>query len=198
MIHPKALVDDSEAIGCETNVWAFAHVMAGARIGDHCSVGDHAFVESGAVVGNRVTIKNSVLIWEGVVIEDDVFVGPAVVFTNDRFPRSPRAAIASSKYSVKSNWLEETLVRQGCSIGASATIGPGIVLGPYCMIGAGAVVTHDVEPYSLVVGAPARRIDSVCSCGQRLFGHYLRTDCMSCGESATSRDPLKSARTTRA
>ena len=99
MIHPKALVDDADAIGSGTNVWAFAHVMAGARVGHHCNIGDHAFVETGAIVGNNVTLKNHVLIWEGITIEDDVFVGPGVIFTNDRFPRSPRMSSAKQRYA---------------------------------------------------------------------------------------------------
>ena len=195
MIHANAIVEDTSAIGPHTNVWAFAHVMADARIGSHCNVGDHAFVEAGAVVGNNVTIKNSVLIWDGVTIEDDVFVGPRVTFTNDRFPRSPRGANAQRRYAEKSNWLETTLVRQGCSIGAAATICPGIELGRYSMIGAGSLVTKDVEPFSLVIGSPARCVYYVCSCGQKLPGHYLKADCLVCGETAAKRVQLAAADT---
>ena len=187
MIHPKALVDDVDAIGPETHVWAFAHIMAGARVGNHCSFGDHAFVESGAVVGDNVTVKNRVLIWEGITIEDDVFAGPGVIFTNDRFPRSPRSPGARQRYTDKSNWLQRTVVRQGCSIGAAATICPGIQLGRYSMVAAGSVVTADVEPYSLVMGSPARHVSYVCGCGRRIAGHYSQTDCTVCGETAASR-----------
>ncbi len=187
MIHACALVDDPDAIAADTSVWAFAHVMAGARIGNRCNIGDHAFIEAGAVIGHNVTLKNCVMVWEGVTIEDDVFVGPAVVFTNDRFPRSPRAPQARQRYNDKSNWLETTVVQKGCSIGAASTIGPGLKLGRYSMIGAGSVVTKDVEPYCLVIGSPARPVDYVCSCGQRLSGHYLQTDCLTCGETAAAR-----------
>lgn len=187
MIHPNALVDDANAVGADTNVWAFAHVMAGARVGEHCNVGDHAFVEAGAVVGNNVTLKNNVLIWEGITIEDDVFVGPGVVFTNDRFPRSARAVGGRQRYSDKSNWLVTTIVRRGCSIGAAAIICPGIELGCYSMIGAGSVVSKDVEPYSLVIGSPAQPVGYVCSCGQKLSGHYLQVDCELCGETIAAR-----------
>ena len=187
MIHPKALVDDANAIGPETNVWAYAHVMAGARVGNHCNIGDHVFVEAGAVVGNNVTLKNHVLIWEGITIEDDVFVGPGVIFTNDPFPRSPRMPSAKQRYARKSNWLVPTVVQRGCSIGAAATICPGIKLGNYSMIAAGSVVTKDVDPYALVVGSPARRVHYVCSCGQKLAGHFLRTDCQVCGETGAER-----------
>lgn len=187
MIHPTALVDDADAIGPDTNVWAYAHVMAGACVGDHCNIGDHAFVEAGAVVGNNVTLKNHVLIWEGITIEDDVFVGPGVIFTNDQFPRSRRMPGAKQRYAQKSNWLLSTVVRHGCSIGAAATICPGITLGNYSMVAAGSVVTKDVDPYALVVGSPARRSHYVCSCGQKLAGHFLRTDCQVCGETGAQR-----------
>jgi UDP-2-acetamido-3-amino-2,3-dideoxy-glucuronate N-acetyltransferase len=190
MIHPTAIVEDADAIGSDTNVWAYAHVMAGARIGNHCNLGDHVFVESGAVVGDNVTLKNNVLIWEGITIEDDVFVGPGVIFTNDRYPRSARAPNARQRYAEKSNWLERTLVWRGCSIGAGATICPGIKLGRYSMIGAGSVVSKDVQPFSLVIGVPARHLTYVCSCGQKLAGHYLQSDCLACGETVASRDAL--------
>jgi UDP-2-acetamido-3-amino-2,3-dideoxy-glucuronate N-acetyltransferase len=188
MIHPNALVDDPAAIGPDTNIWAFAHVMAGARVGNHCNIGDHAFVESGAVVGENVTLKNGVLVWDGITIEDNVFVGPGVSFSNDRFPRAARAPSARQRYADKSNWLEKTLVHKGCSIGAGATICPNIKLGRYSMIGAGSVVTNDVEPFSLVIGFPARPVSYVCSCGRKLTGHYLETDCLVCGETVAQRE----------
>ncbi len=187
MIHSHAIVDEIDAIGRETNVWAFAHVMAGARVGDHCNIGDHAFIESGAVIGNNVTLKNHVLVWEGITIEDDVFVGPGVVFSNDRFPRSPRMPGAKRRYSTKENWLEPTRVGRGCSIGAAATICPGVELGDYSMVAAGSVVTKDVRPHSLVMGSPARHICDICTCGQRLSGSYLESDCSVCGEKAVAR-----------
>lgn len=188
MIHPHALVDDLTAIGPDTNVWAFAHVMKGASVGSRCNIGDHAFVESGANIGNNVTVKNQVLIWEGVTIEDDVFVGPGVVFTNDSHPRSPRMPQAAVRYSDRSNWLVPTLVEKGCSIGARAVICPGVRIGKYSMIGAGSIVTKDVRPYTLVVGGPAAERGYVCSCGQRLSGHYKQADCGVCGERGIDRD----------
>lgn len=190
MIHPQAIVEDADVIGRDTHVWAYAHVMAGARIGNHCNVGDHAFVEAGVIIGDNVTVKNNVLIWEGITIEDDVFVGPSVTFTNDRFPRAARAPNAKQRYADKSNWLETTLVQHGCSIGAAATICPGIKLGRYSMIAAGSVVTKDVEPFSLVMGAPAKRVNYVCSCGQKLAGHYLEADCLVCGETVAQRHAM--------
>ena len=117
MIHSHAIVEDPASIGPNTNVWAFAHVMSGARVGSHCNVGDHAFIESGAVVGNNVTLKNQVMVWEGITIEDDVFVGPGL-------------------------------------------------------------------------GSPARFVNYICSCGQKLSGHYLQTDCLACGETVSARRAL--------
>ncbi|TWT82099.1 dTDP-3-amino-3,6-dideoxy-alpha-D-galactopyranose 3-N-acetyltransferase [Planctomycetes bacterium CA13] len=187
MIHPKALVDDTQAIGAETNVWAFAHVMAGATVGDHCNIGDHAFIENDAIIGNNVTIKNGVLIWSGITIEDDVFIGPGVIFTNDQYPRSPRMAHSKQRYSNQSNWLVTTTVRRGASIGAGAVICPGADIGTSAMVAAGSVVSKPVEPHSLVMGSPARQVGFVCSCGKKLSGHFSNTDCGECGETASRR-----------
>ncbi|MDB5035972.1 MAG: bifunctional isomerase [Chlorobi bacterium] len=159
-VHPSALCE-SEDIGERSRVWAFAHVMKGARIGADCNVGDHAFVESGVVIGDRVTIKNGVAIWDGVTIADDVFLGPNCVLTNDLFPRS-RVYHAENV---------PTAIGRGVSIGANATIVAGVTLGEYSMIGAGAVVVKDIPPFALVVGNPARRIGWVGVKGERLeFG----------------------------
>jgi acetyltransferase-like isoleucine patch superfamily enzyme len=163
-VHPQALVE-CETIGKGSRVWAFAHVMEGASLGTDCNVGDHAFLETGSYVGNNVTIKNHVCIWEGIVIEDDVFLGPHVVFTNDKYPRSPRMSRTSNRYRQKETWLESTVVKQGSSIGANSTIMPGITLGAYSMIAAGSIVTRDVEPHALMAGSPARRVGTVCFCG---------------------------------
>lgn len=189
MIHPHALVDDLPSIASDTNVWAFAHVMKGALIGSRCNIGDHAFIESGAVIGNNVTVKNQVMIWEGITIQDDVFIGPGVVFTNDRQPRSPRMPQAEKRYSDRTNWLVKTTVERGCSIGARAVICPGITIGKYSMIGAGSVVTKNVRPYTLVMGVPATERGYVCSCGEKLSGHYQESDCSVCGERGAEREP---------
>lgn len=162
--HPTAIVESTE-IGHETKIWAFAHVLPGARIGSRCVVGDHCFVESGAVVGDRVTIKNHVCIWDGVTLQDEVFVGPNVCFTNDRYPRSPRMPLVHERYTHRDNWLAPTIVEQGCTIGGNATIVAGVRLGAFSFIAAGAVVTSDVEPFALVAGCPARQIGTVCRCG---------------------------------
>ncbi len=144
-VHQRALCE-SDDVGPRTRIWAFAHVLKGAHIGADCNICDGVFVEDGVVVGNRVTVKCGVQLWKGVRLEDDVFVGPNATFTNDRFPRSRQ-------------WLEEhpsTVVRTGASIGANATILPGLEIGQGAMVGAGAVVTRSVPPHAVVVGNPAR------------------------------------------
>lgn len=186
MIHPTAIVE-TDNIGPSTNVWAYAHIMSGAIVGDRVNIGDHAFVESGATVGNNVTIKNGVCIWEGVSIDDDAFVGPNVTFTNDRFPRSPRMPGSLARYAHKETWLAHTQVQRGCSIGAGAIICPGVTLGPYSMIAAGAVVTKDVQPFSLVVGSPARSVAAVCVCGAKLSTAFDDAVCLQCGQTGSER-----------
>lgn len=142
--HPQALVE-SDKIGENTRIWAFAHILPGATIGADCNICDHVFIENDVVVGNRVTIKCGVQLWDGLVIEDDVFIGPNATFTNDLFPRS-------KQHPEK---FEKTIIREGASIGANATILPGVVIGKNSMIGAGSVVTRSVPPNAKVVGNPA-------------------------------------------
>ena len=144
-IHPQALCE-SPHIGEGTRVWAFAHVLPGARIGADCNICDGVFVENDVIVGDRVTVKCGVQLWDGVRLEDDVFVGPNATFSNDRFPRSRQRPLA----------FLQTLVRKGASIGANATLLPGITIGAGAMVGAGAVVLRSVPPNAIVVGNPAR------------------------------------------
>jgi acetyltransferase-like isoleucine patch superfamily enzyme len=184
--HPRALVE-SPHIGEGTRVWAFAHVMKGATIGSNCNLGDHSFVESGAAIGNNVTIKNNVCIWLGVTIEDDVFLGPNVALTNDRVPRSARMPEVRERNQNVDSWLSPTVIERGASIGANATILPGIRVGCYAMVGAGAVVTRDVPPFALVVGAPARQVGDICRCGTRLAGNFDQATCEECGETPEAR-----------
>ncbi len=143
-VHPQAWIAAQAEIGARTRVWAFAHVLTGARVGSDCNLCDHTLIEGGAVVGDRVTIKCGVQLWAGVTIEDDVFVGPNATFTNDPFPRSRR----------RPEEFARTLVRRGASIGANATILPGVTIGAHAMIGAGAVVSRDVPSRAIVVGNP--------------------------------------------
>jgi acetyltransferase-like isoleucine patch superfamily enzyme/dTDP-4-dehydrorhamnose 3,5-epimerase-like enzyme len=152
--HPQALVE-SEKIGRGTRVWAFAHVLPGAVVGEDCNLCDHTFVENDVVIGNRVTVKCGVQIWDGIRVEDDVFIGPNVTFTNDPMPRS-RQHLA--KYPV-------TTIRAGASIGANATILPGLTVGLEAMVGAGSVVTRSVPAHAVVTGNPARIVRYVDAAG---------------------------------
>ncbi len=145
-IHQLAIVEDGASVGENTRVWAFAHVLPGARIGRDCNICDGVFIENDVVIGDRVTIKCGVQIWDGIEIEDDVFIGPNATFTNDPAPRS-------KQYLAR---YPRTRIRQGASIGANATILPGLTIGRGAMVGAGAVVTHNVPPNAIVVGNPAR------------------------------------------
>lgn len=143
--HPKALVE-TDKIGKDTRIWAFAHILPGAVVGAECNICDHVFVENDVIIGDRVTVKCGVQLWDGLRIEDDVFIGPNVTFTNDLFPRS-------KQYPEK---FLHTSIQKGASIGANATILAGNTIGKNAMVGAGAVVTKNVPPNAIVVGNPAR------------------------------------------
>lgn len=148
--HPNALCE-SDTIGDGTRVWAFVHVLPGAVIGEDCNLCDGVFIESDVVVGNRVTVKSGVQLWNGTRLGDDVFVGPNATFTNDRFPRSGQHLES----------VTETVVEAGASIGANATLLPGVRIGSGAMVGAGAVITRSVPPNAIVVGNPARIVGYV-------------------------------------
>jgi UDP-2-acetamido-3-amino-2,3-dideoxy-glucuronate N-acetyltransferase len=148
--HETSIVETGD-IGEGTRVWAYAHILPGARIGSDCNICDHTFIESDVIVGDRVTIKCGVQLWDGLRVEDDVFIGPNATFANDRFPRS-------KQYPAE---FLRTVIKKGASIGANATIGPGLTIGEMAMIGAGAVVTHNAPPYAKLAGNPARIIGYV-------------------------------------
>ncbi len=158
-VHPRGLCE-SDDVGAGTRIWAFAHVLPGAVVGAGCNIGDHAFIEGGAVLGDRVTVKNAVLVWDKVHVGDDVFLGPAMVFTNDLRPRSFGSKDPAS--------FVPTHVRRGATIGANATIVCGVTVGDYAFVAAGTVVHRDVPAHALVVGNPARVVGWVCHCGRRL------------------------------
>jgi len=158
-VHPKGLCE-SDRVGPGTRVWAFAHVLAGAEIGADCNICDHVFIEGGARLGDRVTVKNAVLVWDLVTVEDEVFLGPQMVFTNDL---APRAAFRKPREQ-----LVPTLVRHGATVGANATVVCGVTIGHHAFVAAGAVVVRDVPAHALVAGSPARRTGWVCACGRRL------------------------------
>lgn len=176
-VHESAYVDDGAALGAGTRVWHFCHVMGGAQIGEACSLGQNVVVMPKVRLGRNVKVQNNVSVYEGVICEDDVFLGPSMVFTNVYNPRSH----ISRKHEYR-----ETLVRRGASIGANATIVCGNTLGEYAFVGAGAVVTRDVPSYAMVVGVPARLVGWVCQCGEKLpllarVPEGARAECASCG-----------------
>lgn len=158
-IHETAVIDAGAEIGEGTKVWHFCHIMPGAVLGKGCNLGQNVFVANGVRLGNNVKVQNNVSIYEGVICEDDVFLGPSMVFTNIKIPRS--AVVRKGEYT-------ETLVRKGASIGANATVVCGHEIGAYALIGAGAVVTKNIKPYALVVGTPAQQIGWVSEYGHRL------------------------------
>lgn len=152
-VHPNGIVEPGAQIGEKTRVWAFAHVLPGARIGRDCNICDHCYVENDVVLGDRVTVKPFVPLPDGLRIEDDVFIGPNAAFTNDHFPRSK-------------HYLSEfphTTLRKGCTIGANAVILPGVTVGRYAMVGSGAIVSSNVPPNAIVKGVPARVVGFVNS-----------------------------------
>lgn len=158
-VHPRGLCE-SEDVGAGTRIWAFAHVLPGAKVGAGCNICDGAYVEGAAVLGDNVTVKNGVLVYDLVTCEDDVFLGPGVVFTNDLRPRA----------HVKRGTEEmlPTLVRRGATLGAATVVVCGRTVGEFAFAGAGSVVTRDVPAYAFVAGNPARRRGWVCACGERL------------------------------
>jgi UDP-2-acetamido-3-amino-2,3-dideoxy-glucuronate N-acetyltransferase len=177
--HPSAIVDAPAAIGAGTKIWHFCHIMAGAVIGERCVVGQGCFVAAGAVLGNGVKLQNNVSVFSGIVLEDDVFCGPSAVFTN---VKNPRAAV-SRKHEYR-----KTLVKRGATVGANATVLPGVTIGEWAFVGAGATVTRDVPAYALVMGAPARCVGWVSAHGERLVFEHGRAVCPATGEEYLLRD----------
>ncbi len=165
-IHASADLETDVTVGPATSIWQRAQIRSGARLGAECIVGRDAFIDTGVVIGDRVKIQNAALLYHGLTVEDGVFIGPNAILTNDRFPR---AITATGDLAHADDWTVSPIVlRHGCSIGAGAVVVAGVDVGRFATVGAGAVVTHDVVAYSLVVGNPARRIGWVCACGMRL------------------------------
>lgn len=157
--HESAVIDQDVEIGSGTKIWHFSHIMSGCRIGNNCNLGQNVVVSPEVVLGNNVKVQNNVSIYTGVICEDDVFLGPSMVFTNVINPRS--AVIRRDQYV-------KTLVQKGATIGANATIVCGNLIGKYSFIGAGTVVTREVKPYALVVGNPSRQVGWMSEYGHRL------------------------------
>lgn len=157
--HESSFIDSDVIIGEKTKIWHFSHILANSIIGQNCSFGQNCVVGPNVRVGNGVKVQNNVSIYEGVEIEDDVFLGPSMVFTNVINPRA---------FIIRKEEFKKTLLKKGCSIGANATIVCGVTIGEYALIGSGAVVNRDVKPYALMVGVPARQIGWVSKAGNTL------------------------------
>ncbi len=168
---PTSLVAEDAQIGKGTKIWQFCNIMSDVVIGEQCNIGQNVFIESGVRIGSHVKIKNNVALYQGVICEDDVFLGPNCVFTNVANPRS---------FIERKHEFRRTIVRKGATIGANATIVCGNTVGRYAMVGAGAVVTHDVGDYQLVVGNPGRVTGYVCVCGEKLQEDAGFWHCGSC------------------
>ena len=152
-VHPSSFIDDNVTVGEGTKIWHFCHVQKGARIGENCSFGQNVNVSNNVIIGNDCKVQNNVSLYEGVELEDGVFCGPSCVFTNDLTPRA--------RYPKGRKGYKRTLIKEGASIGANATIVCGNTIGDYAMVAAGAVVTKDVPAYTLVAGVPAKVIGRV-------------------------------------
>lgn len=170
--HPTAVIDEGAQIGGGTKIWHFCHIMSGAKIGSRCNFGQNVMVANDVVLGNNVKVQNNVSIYTGVTCEDDVFLGPSMVFTNVVNPRS---------HINRRGQYTRTTVKRGASIGANATIVCGHDIGEFAFIGAGAVVTKDVPPYALMVGNPARQVGWMSEYGHRL--HFDASGSAICPES---------------
>lgn len=158
-LHPSAYIDESVTIGSSTKIWHFSHILSGTTIGSDCSFGQNCVVGPKVTIGNGVKVQNNVSVYEGVEVENDVFLGPSMVFTNVVNPRA---------FIQKKEEFKKTLLKKGCSIGANATIVCGITIGEFALIGSGAVINKDVKPYALMVGVPARQIGWVGISGNTL------------------------------
>jgi UDP-2-acetamido-3-amino-2,3-dideoxy-glucuronate N-acetyltransferase len=195
--HSSAVIDEGAEVGEGTKIWHFSHIMPQSRLGKNCNLGQNVVVSPGVIIGDNVKIQNNVSVYTGVELEDDVFCGPSMVFTNVINPRS---------HVVRKNEYRPTLVRKGATIGANATVVCGSTLGMYSFVAAGAVVTHDVPDYALMMGVPATRVGWICNCGVRLPNLEGEARCLACKRTyiieqdscreLTANDPVLSAEIT--
>ena len=174
-VHESSFIDDDVQIGEGTKIWHFCHIQKGARIGARCSLGQNVNVSNNVHIGDGCKLQNNVSLYEGVELENDVFCGPSCVFTNDLTPRA--------KYPKGHENYKKTLIREGASIGANATIVCGHTVGRWAMIGAGAVVASNVPEYALMLGIPAKIAGYVCKCGARMSFENGKAVCSACGRS---------------
>lgn len=180
-VHPTATVEAGATLGAGTSIWHHAQVRAGAHVGANCVVGKGVYIGADVHVGDRCKIQNYALVFEGASVADGVFIGPAAVLANDRFPR---AITPEGQLKGAHDWaLGRVVVEEGAAIGAGAIVVPDARIGRWSMIGSGSVVTADVEPHQLVVGNPARAIGWVCMCGRRLSPAGSEWVCSACGRS---------------
>ena len=170
-IHKTSIVNRNVKLGVNTRVWQFCNIMNNVIIGDNCNIGQNVFIENGVIIGNNVKIKNNISIYTGVICEDDVFLGPACVFTNVLNPRS---------FIERKSEFKQTIIKRGASIGANSTIICGNTIGRYAMVAAGAVVTRDVPDYALVMGNPGKIAGYVCKCGEKLIITKKKIYCGKC------------------
>ena len=176
-VHETAIVDEGATIGKGTKIWHFSHIMSNCQIGENCNIGQNVVISPEVILGNQVKVQNNVSVYTGVTCDDDVFLGPSCVFTNDLTPRA--------KYPKGGDGYKRTVVRRGASIGANATIVCGHEIGAWAMVGSGAVVTSDVPPHALVLGVPARQRGWACECGAVLSEDLA---CSACGRTYAQSD----------
>lgn len=171
-VHESSYIDENVQIGPDTKIWHFCHIMSNAVIGKKCNIGQNVVVSPGVVLGNGVKVQNNISIYSGVICEDDVFLGPSMVFTNVINPRA---------FIERKSEFRQTLIKKGASIGANATVVCGCTIGRYAFVGAGSVVAKDIPDYALAYGNPARLRGWVCQCGDKISFINDKAECPACG-----------------
>jgi UDP-2-acetamido-3-amino-2,3-dideoxy-glucuronate N-acetyltransferase len=189
-IHPTAEIEPGVEIGSGTAIWSHVHVRGPARIGDECIVGEKTYVAYGVRIGNRVKINAFVYVCNGVVIDDGVMIGAGTIFTNDRYPRATTVDLESLRDSAPDETTQQTIVREGASIGARCVVGGDLEIGRFAMVGMGSTVTRDVHAFHLVVGSPAVSVACVCRCGEP-FVRFPGRAAPECPEAACPRCGLR-------
>lgn len=172
-VHESSYIEENCKIGDRTKIWHFCHIMSNSVIGKNCNIGHNVVISPNVVIGSNVKIQNNVSVYKGVICEDDVFLGPSCVFTNVINPRS---------FIDRKNDFKATILKQGATIGANATIVCGHTIGKYALVGAGSVITNDVPDYTIVYGVPARIQGYICKCGEKLIFESNTAVCKECGE----------------